>query len=32
MRVDIILLTENEISEEQIRNKINGIYNYLIKK
>ena len=27
-----LLLTENEISEEQIRNKINGIYNYLIKK
>ena len=27
-----LLLTENEIIEEQIRNKINGIYNYLIKK
>jgi cell division protease FtsH len=27
-----LLIIENEISEEQIRNKINGIYDYLIKK
>ena len=27
-----LLVTENEITEEQIRNKINGIYDYLIKK
>jgi cell division protease FtsH len=27
-----LLVTENEINEEQIREKINGIYDYLIKK
>ena len=27
-----LLIIENEITEDQIRNKINGIYDYLIKK
>jgi cell division protease FtsH len=27
-----LLIVENEITEEQIYNKINGLYNYLIKK
>ena len=27
-----LLIIENEITEDQIRNKINGVYNYLIKK
>jgi cell division protease FtsH len=27
-----LLVTENEITDDQIRNKINGIYDYLIKK